>query len=441
VLGTLPALDDEIFISPTQWGEFQLCKRKWGLKNIGKVSTPQHASAALGERVHKLLEAWLEHGTIPDDSTVEGAIAVSGIQHCPSPKTVLVEQWITVPMKGYTWRGRADVMGPELEPPLIHDHKTTADMKWAKSEAELLTDVQAVVYAFALMLRLPGGPRPVRVQFLFMQTKGARKARLVSVVLTPDDIEREMARIDVVAQEIVRTRRTVTDPLTLPPSIDACSAFGGCHYATSGHCDLSPSDYLHAREKQAEMATVHSMLAGLNVNPPAPPPLPPVSSETPLEGAPPQSAAPLAASLAAAPPIAPAGGLLAALTALGPPPAAGPPPPPPAPAAPGLLALLGAQAAAPPPPPPAAAAPPPPPPPPPPAAAAAPPPPPPATPAPTLSLVGGGHATRTTPRIPNTQEVHTVSLETRAQLVVSLLDSGTPAADVVAEMHRIVGEL
>lgn len=290
--GVLPAPGDEIRISPTQLSTYKLCPRKWALGTIAGLKTPQAASAALGEAVHSVLEAWLEAGTLPDASTEAGAIATSMLQHEPPPKTVAVEQWLVVPRDGYTLRGRGDAI--RLEPALVVDHKTTSDIAtWAKTEAVLERDEQAVIYAAALLER-NRACQSVEVRFVYGQTRGARKAKPVTVHLSREHVAGVLEQdIEPVAREIVRWRRSTVRADDLPRNTSACDAFGGCFYRTSRHCTPNPEDRIKAMAQQSMLAGLlaQSRTAPAAPTPPAATPINPVAHDAPLAGAPPAAPA------------------------------------------------------------------------------------------------------------------------------------------------------
>lgn len=344
-LGVLPAADEEIYVSPTQLSTYKLCPRKWALGAIAGVKAPQAASAALGEAVHAALEAWLEAGTLPDPSTEAGAIATSMLQHEPTPKTVAVEQWLTVTRDGYTLRGRGDAI--RYEPALVVDHKTTSDIAtWSKTAEVLEHDEQAVIYAAALLERSTAC-QSVEVRFVYGQTRGARKAKPVTVHLSRQHVERVLEReIEPIAQQIVRAKRTITDASQLPRNPAACDAFGGCFYRQSRHCvSQNPEERIRSMTQQSMLA---GLLAASRAPQPAPEPTPSaptpinyIAVDEPLAGNPPSGSAPSLTALLAGAQAAPMrpSGLLEQLRADGYyQPDAAPPPPPlkvkPAPAVP-----------------------------------------------------------------------------------------------------------
>ncbi|MFA6046811.1 MAG: PD-(D/E)XK nuclease family protein, partial [Phycisphaerales bacterium] len=156
--------------SPSAVDSYESCPRKWAWRAIDHVSVPSKPGAALGHKTHTELERWLQDGTPPTsrllvDSgalvhfprpravgmesegtfaflyTVFGTRAVmSGFtgteEYGPPEDLVGAEEHATTSMLEVCFWGRKDVQ--VLDPmPWVYDLKTTKDLIWAKSEAEL----------------------------------------------------------------------------------------------------------------------------------------------------------------------------------------------------------------------------------------------------------------------------------------------------------------
>lgn len=289
-----PELSELWGVSPTQVDTWDSCERKWAWKYIGKAETPQNASAALGSRVHNLLETYLLHGTLPDQSTREGEIATAGLHLLPEPPIARAERTIGFySPNGYRFTGKVDYEYPPVpEPDLefqywwtIGDHKTTSDFKWAKTEEILREDPQALVYAAASLLET--GDDCVNLEWTYYRTRGSAQARQVSLTMTAEHVAERFPRLEKIAEKIHLALATVTDPLTLSANTDTCEKYGGCPYQHL--CNISL-----AERWQSHMSNM----------PPVPPPFP-------------QAPAPVAQAPAAAPaaPLAPLAPDTAALMA------------------------------------------------------------------------------------------------------------------------------
>lgn len=241
----------KIKFSPTQISNFDLCKRKWAWEKIEGIKTPPHPSAELGTRVHAVLEAWLRDGKPIDTTTQEGAIAASGIQYLPAPsKELEIENWIELTTDVAPFVGKVDLSyrNPKTGRIIVHDHKTTSSFGWAKDANDLKTDPQAVIYGAEAMDRHKVDE--VELEWLYMLTKGKPKARLVPLVVLRDDVERGMVGVDASASEMLDVYREGKGAMDLPPTVSACSAFGGCGYR--GLCNITVADIRRSVSKMED---------------------------------------------------------------------------------------------------------------------------------------------------------------------------------------------
>ncbi len=105
---------------------------------------PSSPAAERGTRVHEQIEQWLMNGVAPTDGTARAML-----RHLPPGGSVSpahVEQSFDLTPPGWVARvrGRIDLIDPETNQ--IIDHKTTATLNYAKSEQDLATDTQAIIY-------------------------------------------------------------------------------------------------------------------------------------------------------------------------------------------------------------------------------------------------------------------------------------------------------
>ena len=230
-----------IHLSASQIGTWDDCKRKWGFQYLDKIRSPPHPSAELGTRVHTVLEAWLKNGTPFDLSTVEGQIAASGIHHLPLPGEAEVEQGFTFQTPVAHYRGYIDARFGS-DPPTVLDHKTTSDLRWAKSEDDLRKDTQATLYAAEAMIRT--GKDAVELRWVYYTTKKPYTSRKVSLLVLKEDIQKNFDDIDATAAQIIDAYKNFTTGKDLPPTPTSCGAYGGCYFLKT--CNLTPRDMLRA---------------------------------------------------------------------------------------------------------------------------------------------------------------------------------------------------
>lgn len=225
------------------------CPRKWAWRSLDGVEFPSNAAAAFGTAVHAQLERWFKKGVRPDATSDVGIVAESALHLWPVPKDVSnVEFHIGVVIDDCEYHGYQDVEALQTFEPqnsigfsvivgaMVGDHKTTSDFKWAKSEEQLSTDPQALIYALAAMQR--HAVDYVELRWVYMRKSKPFQARKVSLVVTRDYVESFVRdHINPLARQMERIRGLGLKALQLEPDARACSAYGGCSYRDL--CNLS----------------------------------------------------------------------------------------------------------------------------------------------------------------------------------------------------------
>lgn len=241
-------------LSPSQIKMFRACQRKWAFRYVDGVPADSNRFAKLGSEVHKVLEDWLGQGVAPDIETDAGRIAAAGLKHLPPPHPDLeVEAHVKYPRADdIALHGYCDLIEPESgdEPPVITDHKTTVHFKWAKTEEDLRGDVQATVYA-AAVLHVSHSDEVV-LRWVYYRTRGKAASKLVQVRLSRDDVEAAMEPIDETAREIYAAREAALPAAETDYNAEECNAFGGCDYLAL--CDTKPMDRIRSMMAKESLA-------------------------------------------------------------------------------------------------------------------------------------------------------------------------------------------
>jgi hypothetical protein len=261
----------DILVSATQINAKRTCDRQWALRTIAKVETPKTKALEMGTEVDDTqLQPYLKLGREFDYTRESGYIAGSALEYLPKPKAPGLEIqkrfelgslgptpfWYLGFMDLYAPAGASSaVPGVAGDLPLVLDFKTTSDFKWAKSEDPnhwnyLGKDVQANIYAMQALVET--GAKGVDLVWLYMRTRGARKAKRVHLRVMADQVLEQFDSIEVTGGDIARTRiaaswaktqeQQIEFAKSLPPTPDACGSFGGCPYRHI--CNLSPRDHL-----------------------------------------------------------------------------------------------------------------------------------------------------------------------------------------------------
>lgn len=229
-------------VSATQISAFQDCARKWYLRYVKGIETLKTNQQVLGSGIHKALELYLKTGKILDDefkSYVEAAVP-----YLPAPsKDNLIELEFFLPTfdGGPKWHGFIDLLIDE-DVPVVHDHKTTSDFRYAKTPAEMERDTQLCSYAKyvqSTQIKHLGSPTNVIGRLLYLHTRRKtleKRSMLVETTLTPTTVNAIWKRdLEIVRQMVVvREAASVED---LPPTTSSCMKYGGCAYRTQ--CGLA----------------------------------------------------------------------------------------------------------------------------------------------------------------------------------------------------------
>lgn len=223
-------------VSVSQVETYSLCARKWWLNKIAGQNVPQHPSASLGSQVHASCESFVKgEGTdihrlahhhrglleeLRDDPGT--AVEVSFEELLPRPISIKLV-------------GKIDILNLRREPPLVLDWKTLSDQKWAKTEEELASNPQLLTYAKHVTDVLPDA-RMVRVGHATIPTKvgiGRGTYRTTDVTREAVLAYRHDTFLPIVGQ--MKETALLEAPADVPPTLSACSAFGGCPFR--GMCD------------------------------------------------------------------------------------------------------------------------------------------------------------------------------------------------------------
>lgn len=240
-----------IVLSPTAVSKYRLCRRAYAFEYNEGLRAPSTRKQQFGTDVHAQIERWLRTGQPPDD-TPEGRTAKQGLQWLPSPDSRLaLEQRFEVPVTSeIAVGGFVDCFAPpEITgaEPLLIDNKTTSDLRWAKTEEQLESDPQALIYTVWAMLTWQAPV--VRVRWVYYAaTNGEPRephgSKPVEIRLTTRGIRASVEQLVVDFEEMAKIRREKQLGSTLPPSPESCSMFGGCPHQS--RCNLSPGDRLAA---------------------------------------------------------------------------------------------------------------------------------------------------------------------------------------------------
>jgi hypothetical protein len=242
--------------SPSQVATYELCARKWAWEWLDGAERSPNKFAEFGIKVHSYLELWLKKRVPPSGGVSvgksvqqEARTAQMMIPHLPPPHLVdpdCVEMAAGIVVGGVQFIMQIDLWMPELDPPVVYDHKTTGSFDWALRPDVMHEDVQATLYA-AWALVKTGAPG-VAAQWTYGLRGGAANAMTVRAVLTPAMIEDRVGRSVQSAREMALILEQGGRAIDVPYDAAGCGAFGGCPFQEK--CNLSPQDKLRSLMSQ-----------------------------------------------------------------------------------------------------------------------------------------------------------------------------------------------
>jgi hypothetical protein len=332
-------------LSVSQVESFRECPRKWFRISVLGQRQPQKPSAQLGTCVHTGAQRWHEEAIDPDGAEIfeypdpndatktvrkfPGRILQSGLHLLPPPRTVLCEgNFRFRTPSGFWFRGARDGLTYVVSGPgdarryylptkqlprvpagalgffLLLDHKTTVHPIWAKSDLELLDDVQANVYALEIMNACrveevhcqwtyfltderPDAPKRYGADDTDYPKKlakwhewvaaGRPPAWKVEFIVTRTTAMKIVAEVERDAATMVELREVApqTTWQEMTPNFGACSNFGGCPFGPRGlaECQRPITNVYGAKEMSLKslVAAKQKELDAAAAPPPPPP--------------------------------------------------------------------------------------------------------------------------------------------------------------------------
>jgi hypothetical protein len=283
-----------IWLSPSQITTFRHCRRKWGWRYLDGLKLPPNPAAQEGLAGHTILERYFRTAELTPYPTkaLPGIsrqdltdLCSKGLYLYPPPGTpgLQIEHHFGVNLGGFLIHGYKDLQllqrnqsycpgcaglrFPEQCPhcmPQIWDHKFTSNLRYAKQDSDLQSDVQSVIYALDGML---ASARPaVRCNWVYYQRRGAQKVARAVAVLRADHLVGQLAEIRQTSYEIHEAYDKYETALQLPPTASACRDYGGCVYMHN--CNLSTRDAFVSMLTSQSAKVIFSGYGTVFLNPP-----------------------------------------------------------------------------------------------------------------------------------------------------------------------------
>ena len=268
--------------SATQITDFNTCPRYWAYKYVEKIKPPPTAGAALGTRVHKILEEYQKYGKPPvrteawqfqDKGKVHepGKIALTALPYIPKPGIAITEEWFEIETKEIIWIGVIDLQWDNI----VLDYKTTSAVQYIKKEENLIKDPQVILYSAKNFIDKPD-LNTIQLKWLYLITKGKPKANEISITISRSQSELGLEWLENIATRLIKAREIAEtkEVNALKPKAESCQLYAGCFYIN--RCNLTNKQKLRSiMSKDIQANTdLEDLLAGEEdaaVNPPEKP--------------------------------------------------------------------------------------------------------------------------------------------------------------------------
>ena len=229
-------------VSASQVKTFQRCNRRWYFEKIMKKRGPSTHSQRRGTAIHEALEVFVKTGetieevhtniesgrVVPDSSDESETFLVKRFveatkEHILDEEVIAVEGKISLETfpGGPKWIGFIDLLSTER----VIDYKTTTNLRYAKTPADLLEDVQSCSYALSVFRKFPQADE-FDVKFIYIHTGNKIKVNIkpVEATFTREKCEEVFLKaVGDVKKMVIFAQKT--DPDEIPCNSDACMDF------------------------------------------------------------------------------------------------------------------------------------------------------------------------------------------------------------------------
>ena len=269
--------------SASQISTFRGCARKWALRYLAKIETPQNTYAALGEYIHARLEEYMTTGKLPGGpglalelDTPRGLktyshgdildIMLPSLPHLPPPSVGEPEKGFIIDLgdRGELV-GYIDLLVAEGRLRVI-DYKTTSNMNFALTDETIRTDVQATIYGVAALELYPEFAE-VDCAWIYLATNPSRpKSKIARCTFNEISLAAPWAGVLQTIDSCIAVRDSGIEPHEVGTTISECEKYGGCPFRGEA-CKLSATERLGSMRMQQTLK-MKAAGAGQAVNPP-----------------------------------------------------------------------------------------------------------------------------------------------------------------------------
>lgn len=252
------------WVSPSQIDSYIKCPACWAREHISGIKSEQGYWAALGTKVHNVLEKYLKTGVLDREEiwgkkarVPVGWIANSGLKYLPERTNILgTEDWLYFSVDGIYFRGKYDFIFKDKDIFGIGDHKTKTNLDKALMPSELNKDPQATIYSAFIQTKY--NVEINKLHWIYYLTVGEPSAKLVETEITKQDVDLNLDFILKISREIVEAKNSNKKVEEFRPPEGGCKAWKNkdqsCYYEElkmAGERKLADLLNVRAEQKKA----------------------------------------------------------------------------------------------------------------------------------------------------------------------------------------------
>jgi hypothetical protein len=230
----------KLHLSATRIRLFRECPRKWAWQYIFGHEQPETVALKQGTWSHLALECISQGLPVPEEVPEDLAKRVeASLPYFHTTDTLRPEYSFELDLSefdedfaGYTVTGTADrwhTCG------ILEDLKTTADLRYAKTEEQLRDDPQVQLYAYALFRELPDDQDEMQCRWVYVPKKGKKPPKQVDFTINREWAEKKFEGLLTSMKAMISLYQEVKDAAKVTGNRSMCSRYGGCPFKP--HCE------------------------------------------------------------------------------------------------------------------------------------------------------------------------------------------------------------
>jgi hypothetical protein len=227
------------------------CAKKWAWRYICGIKQPQTDAMKIGSDTHDIVDKVYRYNTPITQNSKPAQMAKALITVLPQPNAWIFSEsdyYIEVEHDGQTVYFVAKIDILDFLQEVVFDHKTTGNLKWAKTPDSLQFDLQAIIYS--VIAKFLGMKNP-SVQWTYVTKTGKPRTQLVRTKI--ENLEEKFKKVVELGLYVKYLRYSVLDYNRYPQVIEACGMYGGCWYKDR-YCNIDAKSHIMSMWYQHERA-------------------------------------------------------------------------------------------------------------------------------------------------------------------------------------------